>query len=248
MAFDTRGATRSKPNCMMCPAGTRCFTGGGTTAELGVWNDAVQTHMPVFPGTGNLFAEGDTVENVYLVRAGCLKTFTVDEDGNERIRAFHLPGDVIGLDSLAHDGYASSAAAIEPSQVCVIPRARIAPLSGQAPGLLLRLLHRSSRDLSVALALSGDYTAEQRVAGFLMMMRERTGAERKLRLPMTRRDIGNFLRMATETVCRVITRLERQGVLSSHDRSIEIIDLPQLTVLGEPVGLAEPSNRISLAA
>lgn len=251
MAFDTRAAAGNRPSCMMCPAGVRCFTADMAHAEQvgqSVLGDAVQRHLPVFPGAGMLFAVGDTVDTLYVVRAGCLMTCTVDKEGKQRIRAFHLPGDVIGLDSLVKDGYASSAVALVPSQVCAMPRARVSTLHAQAPGLLLRLLHHASRDLARAQSLSGDYTAEQRVAAFLMMMRERTGVDRRLRLPMSRRDIGNYLRLATETVCRVITRLEGQDVLSSHDRIIELLDLPRLAALGEPVGLAESSNSISLAA
>lgn len=250
MAFDSAPSTRCKPNCAMCPAGVRCFTGGVSSEALNLWNEAVQTHMPVFPGNGALFAAGDEADNLYLVRAGCIKTFTVDQDGNERIRGFHLPGDLIGLDALARGRHPSGAAAVEPSQVCVIPRARIAELAQQSPVLMQRLLERTSRELAAALSLSGDYTAEQRVAAFVLSMMSRIGRSNEfVRLPMTRRDIGNYLRLATETVCRIITRLENQGVLASQERKLIVRDRARLSALAEPVGLAnEEASGWTLAA
>ncbi len=250
MAFDTAPANRCKPNCAMCPAGVRCFTAGVSGAELAAWNELVQTHVPLFPGHGALFAAGDTAENLYLVRAGCVKTYTVDEDGNERIRGFHLPGDLIGLDALSRKHHPCTAAAVEPSQVCVIPRVRILAEMPRSPLLMQRLLERTSRELSAALSLSGDFTADQRVAAFVLSMQERLSPNgEKLRLPMTRRDIGNYLRLATETVCRVITRLEHQGVLESRDRALSIRDHGRLTGLAEPVGLTgERADYLALAA
>ena len=251
MAFDTTPANRCKPNCAMCPAGARCFTAGVSGAELAAWNELVQTHIPVFPGNGALFAAGDTAENLYLVRAGCIKTYTVDEDGNERIRSFHLPGDLIGLDALSRKHHPCTAAAVEPSQVCVIPRVRILAEMQRSPLLMQRLLERTSRELSAALSLSGDFTAEQRVAAFVLSMQERltSSGNDKMRLPMTRRDIGNYLRLATETVCRVITRLEQQGVLESRDRALSIRDQSRLNGLAEPVGLSgNRADYLALAA
>ncbi|TJY62989.1 cyclic nucleotide-binding domain-containing protein [Sinimarinibacterium sp. CAU 1509] len=249
MAFDSAPSSRCKPNCSICPAGSRCFTGGVSMEALNQWNDAVQTHMPVFPGNGALFSAGDVAENLYLVRAGCIKTYTVDQDGNERIRGFHLPGDLVGLDALARDRHPCGAAAVEPSQVCVIPRARVAALATKSPILLQRLLQRTSHELSAALSLSGDYTAEQRVAAFVLSMASRLGgASDRVRLPMTRRDIGNYLRLATETVCRVITRLEHQGVLESRDKTLTVRDHARLTELAEPVGLSSISSDWAIAA
>jgi len=249
MAFDSTPANRCKPNCAMCPAGARCFTNGLSDAELCTWNELVETHLPLFPGHGALFAAGDAADNLYLVRAGCIKTYTVDEDGNERIRSFHLPGDVIGLDALAGRRHPCSASAVEPSQICVIPRARMLTAMQQSPVVMQHLLERTSRELSMALALSGDFTADQRVAAFLMSMQERlASASPKLRLPMTRRDVGNYLRLATETVCRVITRLENQGLLESRDRSVSIRDRARLTALAEPVGLGGTSAAVAALA
>ena len=73
--------------------------------------------------------------------------------------------------------------------------------------------------------MAGDYTAEQRIAAFLLSMRQRLGAQGgELKLPMTRRDIANYLRLATETVCRVLARLEEQGQIRSNSKTVRLVD------------------------
>ena len=49
-----------------------------------------------------------------------------------------------------------------------------------------------------------------------------------LRLPMSRTDIGNYLGITLETVCRELARLEKNGIISLHKRELNILDLPRL--------------------
>ena len=45
---------------------------------------------------------------------------------------------------------------------------------------------------------------------------------------MSRADLGNYLGLVIETVSRVLTRLQRQGVIRIAQRELEIVDLPRL--------------------
>ena len=189
-----------------------CAIQGALRAEVERWNAAVEAVISLASPGKTLVESGTPAAAIYTVRAGCLKSFTVDADGNERVRGFYLPGDIVGLDSLGGESFPATVVAVTPSQVCRIPVAAVQQLMAESPSLARRLLDRTSAELAQALTLAGDYSAEQRIAAFLLSMRERLGAERgELRLPMTRRDIANYLRLATETVCRVLARLERQG-------------------------------------
>ena len=50
----------------------------------------------------------------------------------------------------------------------------------------------------------------------------------ELHLPMSRTDIGNYLGITLETVCRELARLEKSGIISLHKRELAILDLPRL--------------------
>jgi len=60
----------------------------------------------------------------------------------------------------------------------------------------------------------GRQNALQRVAAFLVEIEERLGQRGSLELPMTRRDIGDYLGLSIETVSRSISQLQRQRALA----------------------------------
>jgi CRP/FNR family transcriptional regulator len=232
--------------CALCPAGPRCLTAGLPEAEMQRWASALIPHLPLAQAGKSLYAAGADADAVYVVRAGCIKTYTVDEAGNERVRGFFFPGDIIGLDAIGVGRHSANAATVVPSQVCRISKGQLQGLTQQAPALARNLLERVARDLRLALALSGDYSAEQRVAAFLLHVRERLDGESPtLRLPMSRRDIANYLRLATETVCRVLTRFEQKGWITSADKRISLHEPAALWLLAEPVGICRPQLRFA---
>jgi CRP/FNR family transcriptional regulator len=250
LAFQAPSAVAARPNCALCPAASACLIGGLPRESVEQWNSLVQGHVSLTSAGKALFEVGDPMSAIYVVRAGCVKSVTVDADGNERVRGFHLPGDLIGLDALNTERYPSAAVAVVASQVCRIPRAVAMQKLAQSPALMQRLLERLSQNLGAALALSGDYTADQRVAAFLLNMQLRLnpvpGAPAKL--PMARRDIANYLRLATETVCRVLTRFADKGLIQAEDRQIRLLKLVPLQSLAAPVGMGRSPALLARAA
>jgi CRP/FNR family transcriptional regulator len=233
-------------NCAACPSATACVISGAAPHEVAAWSQALDAQLSL-PHAGKVLVDaGAEADAIFSVRAGCLKSCTIDADGNERVRAFYFPGDLIGLDALGSAAYPAQVVAVIPSQVCRIPRSRAMELIARAPGLVQRLLERTSRDLSQAMALSGDYTADQRVAAFLVSMRQRLGSAGAIRLPMTRRDIANYLRLATETVCRILTRFEAKGWLTSEDKIVRLLQPQLLVKVASPMAL--PELQFALAA
>lgn len=242
MPFDIQSANRVAPEaqscrlrCAVCPAASACVIQGAVNEEVERWNAAVEATVSLATAGKTLVEAGTPANAIFTVRAGCLKSFTVDADGNERVRGFYLPGDFIGLDALGATSYPSTVVAVQPSQVCRMPIAQVRRLMTENPALMQRLLDRTSRELSQALTLAGDFTAEQRLAAFLLQMQQRLGAESdNVRLPMTRRDIANYLRLATETVCRVLTRFEKQGGIRCDSKTVRLVDDRALRAMAMP--------------
>ena len=82
------------------------------------------------------------------------------------------------------------------------------------------------------LALLGKSNAESKVATYLLSISSRN-ARRKLssvefRLPMSRADLGSYLGLTVETVSRVFSRLQKEGVLSVSNKEIQIMDMDGL--------------------
>lgn len=238
---------RPRTDCLVCPV-TSCLA-RTEHVESTAWADALGPRQAVMPGAAPLFRLGERQLALYSVRGGCIKTATVDAEGNERIRGFFLPGEIIGLDALGAERHLSTATAVIPSQVCVAPMADMHRLLAGDPTLAQQLLERTSQQLALALALSGDFTAEQRLAAFLLHIERRLPhSQGRMRLPMPQRDIGSYLRLATETVCRTLKSFGQKGWISTEDRALRIVQRERLEALAEPLGLVSPRPAQRLAA
>ncbi len=239
MAFDIAPAStaphRTVPKCGTCPV-SGCPAHCAETADA--WQALVNLLPPQRPvHKHTLMNSGDALPALYTVRAGCIKSYTIDSQGNEHVRGFHFPGDLVGLEALGKMHAVASAVAVTHSQVCAAPVAQLLHRLGDDTKLAAHLLHKTRDALELALAFAGEYTADQRVAAFLLLVHARIGSENTLLLPMTRREIGSYLRLATETVCRALARFEHKNWLVCADKRITLLNIGALRELAEPIGV-----------
>jgi CRP-like cAMP-binding protein len=136
-------------------------------------------------------------------------------DGQRHISCFHVPGDVFGLEQTAT--HRMGAEAMEDSQVLMFRRKQVERLiasdlntAHQMLGIFISKLD----DAEAQMFRLGRQSALQRVAAFLLEMESRLGRRGSLELPMTRRDIGDYLGLSIETVSRSITQLQRRRALA----------------------------------
>ena len=247
MSCETAPVTKANTDCLVCPV-RNCLGRQCGSESSSSWGDMLAPRQSVMPGAAMLMRTGDRLRHLYSVRGGCLKSFTLDTDGNERIRGFYLPGDLVGLDSLAEGVSLANIGAIVPSQVCVAPLGNLKQAMLLRPELAQRAMEQVSRELALALAIGGDYSAEERVSAFLLMMQQRLGTPQTLQLPMAQRDIGNYLRLANETVCRTLKIFERRGWLQIEASRIRMIDAKSMWRIAEAVGVGTSSRKLDAAA
>ena len=204
-------------------------------AELHVLVDHVG---PVAAGE-HVFRKGDPFDAIAAVRAGTVKTYVNDADGNERVLGFHLPGEVIGLNAIHGDRYPCNAIALDTVMLCRFSFPKIALLATRLPNLQQHLFKLMSRDIGVASLFARDNTADERMAAFLIGLSRRLAARgfspRRFQLTMARTDIANYLRQAPETVSRVLRRFQEEGRLVVDRRELEFLDVPALEALAAPV-------------
>lgn len=185
-----------------------------------------------------LFRSGTAFHYLYIVRAGMFKSIVLDADGREQVTGFHMTADMLGLDGIATEVCQSSAIALEDSEVWEIPFSRLEAQCRQDPGMQ-RLLHRLmsreiQRDYHIMLML-GSMSADERLAAFLVNLSQRMVARgysaTQFILRMSRREIGSYLGLTLETVSRVFSRFQREGLLRAALKSIELRDVEQLRAM-----------------
>jgi len=168
-----------------------------------------------FAANAEIIGEGTTADRVFKVISGAVRTVLLMEDGRRQIVSIYLPGDVFGLAVRGHHSFAAEA--ITDCVVTVIRRDRLTGERARDSGLAESLFDITVEELARAqdrFTTLGRRTAIERVAWFLLDMLERLGAGDMIELPMCRQDIGDFLGLTIETVSRMMSELERRGMIS----------------------------------
>lgn len=226
--------SRAAVSCSSCCLQGVCLPCGVAADKLGDMDELTRLKRRVARGS-TLYRGGDTFESVYAVRSGSFKSVSISRNGNEKVTGLHLPGEVMGLDAINAKRHGYDAIALEDSEVCVIPYARLTDLALRIPDLqaqLLRLLSGDiSRDQGLMLLLGG-MDAEQRISAFLLSLSRRYQklgyAATRFNLRMTREDIGSYLGLTLETVSRLFSRLQRDGIVATQQREVELKDVERL--------------------
>lgn len=186
----------------------------------------------------HLYRMGDPFTAIYAVRSGAVKTYRIDANGNEQICGFHLPGELVGLDAIVSGKATNNARLLNTTGVCEIRFDRLEKLMASTNELRQELTRLMSREIANAqwqLGLLGNRRAEERLAGFLCHLSQRLHRRGysgcRFILPMSRRDIGAFLGLTTETVSRLFTRFQKDGLLEVQGKSVELLDRKRLSKL-----------------
>lgn len=226
--------------CSACSLRELCLPRGLDGLDLKRLDDLVERSGIHHEGD-HLFRIGDGFKSIYAVRSGSYKSYTVDSQGNERVLGFHLPGELLGLDAIYPGRHMCNALALDTATVCVVPYSQLSKLCSEIDGLRDQIMRLMSKDIADTATLAGDFTAEERLAAFLLGLaerfRQRGYSASEYNLAMSRRDIANYLRLAPETVSRVFARFEKLGLLKVDRRTVTLIDKSGLNSVCESMGI-----------
>jgi CRP/FNR family transcriptional regulator len=227
-AADMRGLTtvaRFRTRCATCNLRELCLPCGLGSSDMARLAVVVYTRKRVRRGE-TLYRAGDAFESIYAVRSGFVKSSVVLEDGRDQVTAFHMAGEIVGMDGIGNDRHAADVVALEDSEVCVIPYARLeeAGLGRQLSKVMSREL---VRDQGVMMLL-GTMRAEERLAAFLLNLSQRFRARgyshNEFHLRMTREEIGSYLGLSLETVSRLFSRFQADALIAVQQKHIRILD------------------------
>jgi CRP/FNR family nitrogen fixation transcriptional regulator len=182
-----------------------------------------------------IFGENEPAEYIYQVIDGSVRSYKLLSDGRRQISAFHLAGDVFGLEN--GEAHRFTAEAIVNTKVRLAKRLSLAREAVQNAAVVNDLLNMTAEKLRHAedhLLLLGRKSALERVAAFLIEMDRRLTAAGVLALPMCRRDVADYLGLTLETVSRTLSDLHDRrilGFIGQTQRQIVLLDRPKLSQL-----------------
>jgi CRP/FNR family transcriptional regulator len=185
-----------------------------------------------------LYRAGEEFTFVFAIRSGSIKTHISTNDGRLQITGFHIPGELIGLNAIDEKRYNGEATALETTSVCEISLDCFEELARQVPSVhyqMLRMMSKEIKHNQGLMLLLGKKKAEERLATYLLSLSRRFAMRNysptQFNLSMSRGDIGNYLGIAEETVCRIFTRFQEEGVIVTDRRHIILKDIERLSAI-----------------
>jgi CRP/FNR family transcriptional regulator len=231
-----------KTHCLTCSMRELCLPVGLTADEM-KQVDALIVNRTTLKKNEALYRAGEPFHALYAIRIGSLKTNMLVENGREQIAGYHMPGDIIGLDGIGTNHHGTEAIALETTEVCVLPFVNVEDLARSVPALqhnLHKVMSKEiTREQSVMLLL-GSMRAEQRLAVFLLNLADRyhcrgySATEFVLR--MTREEIGSYLGLKLETVSRLFSRFQEEGLIQLQGRTVKLLDPVALKKIADQRG------------
>lgn len=226
-----------KSHCQNCSLYDLCLPMGLEAGDLERLDSVIKRRQSINKNNF-LFRIGEPLKSIYAIRSGSFKTYMTNPDGTEQIVGFSLPGELLGMDAISDDKHTCSAKALETSNVCEIPFDHLESLSREIPNLqhqLFRLMSKEIQQDQNLMLLLAQMPAETRLASFLLGMSERLNkrgyAANEFNLSMSRGDIANLLGMAVETISRLLSHFQEEGLLRVERKHITILDLDSLRSL-----------------
>lgn len=220
--------------CKDCGVYQLCLPMGlnqGDTSLL----DSIVKRKQVYKRGEVLYRVGQPFEYIYAVRSGSVKTYIFTDDGRVQITGFHIAGELIGLNDIDSRMYSCEARALETTSVCEVSIDRFQELVEKMPSIqhqMLKIMSGEIRHNQELMLLLGKKSAEERVATYLLSLsrrfERRNYSPMQFNLSMSRSDIGNYLGLAEETVCRVLARFQDEGLITSQRRQINLNDMEKL--------------------
>jgi CRP/FNR family transcriptional regulator len=224
----------SPVSCKDCGIFGLCREVNGPNVDLRM-SETIIRNRRLFKRGELLYRIGEPLRTVYAIRCGSVKTYVLTNDGRMQITGFHIAGELLGLGAIATNHFTSEAMALETTMVCEVPIDVLELYSDEIPSIrqhMLKIMSQEILDNQELMLLLGKKNADERLATFLLSLsrrfHRRNYSSTKFNLSMSRSDIGNYLGIAEETVCRAFTRFQGEGLLATERRQVQIHDLDRL--------------------
>ena len=231
-----------KAACSACSLRELCLPVGLKNEDLSRLDAAIDRRRNLKAGQ-HVYRSHDSFEALYAIRSGFFKTYELSNDGHEQINGFHMTGEIMGMDAIGTDRHACSAIALEDCEVCIIPFARLEELLHEIPSLMHQFHRLMSREIAAdhgMMMLLGNMSAEQKLAAFLVNLSDRLRARglspTVMRLSMSREEIGNYLGLKLETVSRMFSKFQEDGLVQVERRNLTITGMAALQGLAGCAG------------
>ncbi len=175
-----------------------------------------------------IFSDGDDGVGFYVVINGRVKIYKVSPDGKEQILHIFGPGEPFAEVAVFTGGrYPAHAEAIEKSRVFFFPKASFVELIGKDPSLAMNMMASLSLRLKKFSHLVESLSLKEvpgRLAVHLLYLSNQKEESLEFQLDIAKTQLASLLGTIPETLSRILTKMNKKGLIETKGPSIKILD------------------------
>ncbi|MBI1222226.1 MAG: cyclic nucleotide-binding domain-containing protein [Bacteroidetes bacterium] len=186
-----------------------------------------------------IFYEDNLAQGVYCISSGVIKLVKSSEDGREQIIRFSQKGEFLGYRALiAEEPYVASAECVEDTVACFIPREAFLKVLAENPKVNSEMMRSLCHELGLAdekIASLAHKSVRERLAETLLLLHETFKMEQNMvhddhmiHIVLPREDIANIVGTATETLIRLLSEFNKEGLIELKGKRIKLIEMRKL--------------------
>jgi CRP-like cAMP-binding protein len=181
--------------------------------------------------------EGEKINTFKYLKSGLVKLYRRTSTGEEQVITITRPFEFVSNMSIfSEERYQYSVSALEDSVVCMVKLDFIKELffknGGFAMGLLTKISMINDKIISQTLDIR-QKNLIGRVAFVLLYFTKEIYKSRVFDLPVSRKEIADYIGMSTANVIRTMSDFKKEGIIRVFGKTIEIVELEKLEVISK---------------
>lgn len=168
-----------------------------------------------------IFSEGDPGTGFHIITTGRVKVYKSSPDGKEQILHIMGQGEPFGeVPVFTGRRFPACADALADTMTLFIPREGFIDCIRTEPTVALTMLSVLSQRLRGFTVLIEGLSLREvpaRLAAYLLYVSDRAGTD-DLRLDISKAQLASILGTMPETLSRILTRMNREGIIASNEK------------------------------
>jgi CRP-like cAMP-binding protein len=181
--------------------------------------------------------EGEKITDFKYLKSGLVKLYRRAPNGDEQVITITRPFEFVSNMSIFSDEkYKYSVSALEDSVVCTVELEYIKKLflvnGGFASNLLTKISTINDKIIGQTLDIRQKNLAG-RVAFVLLYFTKDIYKSRVFDIPVSRKEIADYIGMSTANVIRTLSDFKRDGIIRIFGKTMEIVNIEKLEIISK---------------
>ena len=184
-----------------------------------------------------IIQEGDAIREFMYMKKGLVKLSKTSPDGKDQILSFSKPFDFVSLLSVfSSETYKFTVTAVDETTVCMLDLDVVKKRAQQnamfTMDLMISISEATDRIIIENLAIKRKHL-KGRVAHVLLYFSNHIYGTDEFELPISRREIAEYIGMTTENVIRTLSECRKDKIIKIFGKDILIADRKRLEGISE---------------